>query len=274
MTDEDDLDREAGHDPWPETDTDGDWTEDEPSRNSGPAALVGTFLLGAVTSLVLVLTWSAFTGGDREPESSDGADLAQSSGLLDSAPGDPGSADATTRPAPTRLARCASAARTLDGPLAAAQPALDQWAVHIGAMNKLVVGELTLQQATAFWEQTRVGAQQRVEDFREAMGLLRRRGLDCPSPGLLAPGARALPGCARQVEAEVRLLRAAGRSVDMWEHHVHQMDMLRLGQITPEEATQAWLTMWQQGARDLDAYQAAARLVGPLDDCTLVGSGT
>ena len=272
MTDEDDLDHEAEPDPWPETDTDGDWpSEDEGSRSSGPAALVGTFLLGAVTSLVLVLTWSAFTG-DREPESSDGADLAQSGGLLDSAPGDPGAADATSRPAPTRLVRCASAANALDGPLGAAQPALDQWAVHIGAMNKLVVGELTLQQATAFWERTRVGALQRVEGFREAMGVLRRRGLDCPSPGLLAPGARALPGCARQVEAEVRLLRAAGRSVDMWEHHVHQMDMLRLGQITPEEATQAWLTMWQQGARDLDAYRAAARLV-PLDDCTRVGPG-
>ena len=272
MTDEYDLHRGADHDPWLEADPDGDWPpEAEGSSRRGPAALVGIFLLGAVTSLVLLLTWSAFTS-DREPESSDGAELARASGLLDSAPGDPGSADATTRPAATRLSRCVSAAQALDGPMGAAQPALDQWAVHIGAMNKLVVGEITLQQATAFWERTRVGAQQRVEDFRDAMGILRRRGLDCPSPDLLAPGARALPGCARQVEAEVRVLRTAGSSIDMWEHHVHQMDMLRLGEITPEQATQAWLTMWQQGDRDLDAYRAAARAARPLDDCTRVGS--
>ena len=50
------------------------------------------------------------------------------------------------------------------------------------------------------------------------------------------------------------------------------MDMLRLGEITPEEATQAWLTMWQQGDRDLDAYRAAARLARSLDDCAGAGS--
>ena len=272
MTDEDDLDREAEQDPWLEADPDGDWPpEDEGSSRLGPIALAGTFLLGAVTSLVLVLTWSAFTS-DREPESSDGAELARSSGLLDSAPGDPGSADTTTRPAATRLSRCVRAAQALEGPMGAAQPALDQWAVHIGAMNKLVVGEITLQQASAFWERTRVGAQRKVEDFRDAMAILRRRGVDCPSPELLAPGARALPGCARQVEAEVGLLRTARTAIDMWEHHVHQMDMLRLGEITPEEATQAWLMMWQQGTRDLDAYRAAARQARPLDDCAGVGS--
>jgi hypothetical protein len=242
---------------------------------SPDGALVGIFVLGVVTSLVVVLAWGVVTGGDDDPSSAQG-DLARQSEVLDSETPDPTPLDTgaapSARPATTRLSRCASAARSLESALGAARPALDQWTVHIGAMNKLVVGEITLQQATAFWERTRVGAQRRVEDFRDAMDVLRRRGLDCPSPGLLAPGARALPGCARQVEAEVRVLRTAWKSIDMWEHHVHQMDMLRLGEITPEQATQAWLTMWQQGDRDLDAYRAAARAARPLDECTGVGS--
>jgi hypothetical protein len=73
------------------------------------------------------------------------------------------------------------------------------------------------------------------------------------------------------VEAEVRVLRAAGTSIDMWDHHIHQMDMLRLGELSPEEATQAWLAMWQQGVRDLDAYRAAARDAQRLDGCGLAG---
>lgn len=257
---------------------DGLTPSDENGRRWGAGsldgALVGIFLLGVVTTLILVLVWGVVTGGDDE--GSPQGDLARQSEVLDAQTRDPAPLDTgaapSARPATTRLSRCASAARSLESALGAARPALDQWAVHIGAMNKLVVGEITLQQATAFWERTRVGAQRKVDDFRDAMTTLRRRGLDCPSPELLAPGARALPGCARQVEAEIGVVRTAGRAIDMWEHHVHQMDMLRLGEITPEEATQAWLTMWQEGARDLDAYRAAAREARPLDDCAGVGS--
>lgn len=267
---DDELDHENVQDPGPGEET--DWPEGDSTASPEPPAPVATFLLGAVTTLVLVLTWTAITSDSTEPEPA-GSDITGTSALAGPGLGDAGPAVAHTRTT-TRLSRCASAAQALEGPLGAAQPALGQWSVHIGAMNKLVLGEITLEQASAFWERTRVGAQRKVEDFREEMGTLRQHGLDCPSPELLAPGARALPGCARQVEAEVRLLGRAQRAIDLWEHHVHQMDMLRLGEITPEEATTAWLAMWQQGARDLDAYRSAARTTRPLDDCTRVGSGS
>lgn len=279
MHDNDAPDHEdVAQDRWGQTDPrlGGGWFDDDRARVLVAVAMVGIFALGAVASLVVVRTWTNLT--DDEQSSAGNASLARGSQLSDQGPvdsdaDDSGVAeDASPTPA-TRLSRCARAAQDLDGPLAAAKPSLEQWAVHIGAMNQLVVGEITLQQATAFWDRTRVGAQRRVGEFRDAMTVLRQRGLDCPSPALLAPGARRLPGCARQVEAGEQVLREAGRSIDMWEHHVHQMDMLRLGQLTPEEATRSWMTMWQRGARELDSYRTSAREAESLDACPDVGWG-
>jgi hypothetical protein len=270
MHDDDGLDREQAHEPRRKT-LPGGIDRPEWLASLGPLAMVGIFLVGVVTSVILGLAWVAFTGDDREQGSADGANPTSGNGLPDPDGFATGAEAPADRPAANRLSRCASAVQVLDGTLGAARPALDQWAVHVGAMNKLVVGEITLQQATEFWERTRLGAQRAVEGFRDAMSTLRRRGLDCPSPELLGRGARALPGCARQVEAEVRVLRTAGTAIDTWEHHVHQMDMLRLGEITPEEATRMWLSMWQQGVRDLDAYRSADRDARRLDGCSLVG---
>ena len=246
------------------------------SRPVAASALVGTFVLGVVASLFVVLVWGMFTGDDAEGGSSDASLAGVSEPLRTGSIGTGTTEEGTTTPhehaVPTRLSRCASASRTIVSALEAARPSLDQWAVHVGAMNKLVVGEITLQQATDFWERTRLGAQRRIADFRDAMTSLRRRGVDCPSSALLAPGARALPGCVRQVEAQVGAVRAATTSIDTWDQHVQHMDMMRLGQLSPEDATRMWLSMWQQGVRDLDAYKAAAREAGRLDGCDRIGS--
>ncbi len=181
-----------------------------------------------------------------------------------------GPLDATSTPSPTgatRMERCVSAAQALQAPLEAAGPALDQWEVHVGAMNKLVVGELTLQQATAFWNRTRVGAQRRVERFDEAWIALRRHGVDCPSTDFLAPANPALRPCVRQVAAEMRALKVARTSIRMWAKHVHDMDMLRMGMLSPEDATAMWLSMWQRGVRELDTYRDAAREAQAEDGC-------
>ncbi len=229
--------------------------------------LVGVFVSGVVTGLIVVLAWGGFTGSEDEPAATGGGDLAQTSELLDAgAPATP------VRSWTTRLSRCSKAARTLQDPLDAATPALNQWGVHVDAMNDLVVGEITLQQATEFWDSTRVGAKRKVGRFRDAMETLDRQGLDCPSPEHLAPGARALRPCARQVEAEIRVLREARTSVDTWEEHIRHMDMLRLGDLSPEDATRMWLSMWQRGARDLEAYRAQARQAGRLAGCDFVDS--
>lgn len=222
----------------------------------GAGALVAAALAGAVTTLVLVLVWTAFAGdgGSRPDDGDSGAPAGSSSGAATTAA--PLRGDESGRL--SRLGRCVRAQEGLQVTLDAAQPALDQWEVHVGAMNKLVVGEITLRQATEFWERTRVGAQRRVREFDESLALLRAEGVDCPAPTLLARGARVLPACAREVQAAVRALQAARVSVSTWDEHIHHMDMLRLGEMTPEQATEMWLSSWRRGVRDLDDYEAAS----------------
>ena len=44
--------------------------------------------------------------------------------------------------------------------------------------------------------------------------------------------------------------------------------MLRMGDLSPEEATRMWLSMWRQGVRDLRTYRSADREARALDGCT------
>jgi len=245
-----------------------DWSTTGPAPGNRPGAMVAAMVVGAVVALLLVLAWNRLSADGSSPAArAEGPDavLASPSAADPQAPG-----VAPERHGATRLARCTSGWRRLQRPLAAAGASLDQWGIHIGAMNTLVVGEITLRQARDFWNDTRRGAQRRVADFDAALAELERVGIDCPDPGVLAPGARALPACAESVEAGVDALSAARASVATWAEHVHHMEMLRLGQMTPEEATSAWLASWKKGAEELEDYKAAHRAEAAADGCARV----
>jgi hypothetical protein len=236
----------------------------------GLGPLVAAGMVGVVTTLVLVLIWSVLGPDDATDSQDTGVDAA-TAGRVDAETASPPPTDGE-RGRLSRLGRCTRAHAALQETLDVAQPALDQWRVHVGAMNKLVLGEITLQQATEFWERTRLGAQRRVRDVDNSIDDLRAEGVDCPLPGLLAPGSRALPGCARGVHAAVGALEAAQVSVATWSEHIHHMDMLRLGQMTPEQATEMWLSSWQRGVRDLDTYDAAVKAARREDGCSPASS--
>lgn len=230
---------------------------DHPGQGEESTARLSVAALGtgflAVAAMVLVLTWAGPSDGGEDP--GPGAAVAVSSAPTESA-----ATPVSRTGANTRLARCVEAERMLQGPLDAARPALDQWAVHVDAMDRLVAGDITRRQAVRSWKRSRQGVQRKVEAFRAAeTGLRQGHGVDCPRPDLLAPGSRALPACARQVALEVRVLRTARESIEMWEHHVHQMDMLRHGDLTPQRATRLWLRTWRRGQRDLADYREAVR---------------
>jgi hypothetical protein len=236
----------------------------EPAEQPGAGRPVSAFLLGIALGVVsLALIWTAVsTLSDDSVDAAGTPSQAVAGGGSSDASSDPssdpssGASPAADDPTgPTRMERCSSSANALDPSLRAAEPAMDQWAVHVGAMNKLVAGELTLQQATAFWNQTRVGAQRQIARFQDAVSMMRHHGVDCPAPARLSSASPALRACAQRVAADLRTIEAARTAIHTWDEHVHHMEMLRLGTMSPARATRLWLSLWHQGVRELEAYR-------------------
>jgi hypothetical protein len=149
-------------------------------------------------------------------------------------------------------------------PLSAADVSLAQFDKHIDAMNLLVAGKISLAVATTFWDQTRVKAVENVAAFRRADQELIASGASCPAPDPALANAApygqvvTLKSCVSAIAARDTVLARARTAVTTWEHHVHDMEMLRMGQITPSQATAAWHQNWKTGARQLAAYEQAA----------------
>jgi hypothetical protein len=61
------------------------------------------------------------------------------------------------------------------------------------------------------------------------------------------------------VAARNQILQRAVVSLKTWQGHVRHMEMLRRGEMTPEEATTLWLQSWKQGNEEVQSYRAAAR---------------
>jgi hypothetical protein len=138
---------------------------------------------------------------------------------------------------------------------------MDAWAVHIGAMNKLVVGAITLAQANAFWGQTRLGAMSNIRDFQVADDRARSLTVACP-PATLVDNA-SVAACSRRAGQQAAALGAARDAVRTWKHHVRDMEMLRMGHMSPATATRMWLANWHKGVDQLQAYhRAAGRVTG------------
>jgi hypothetical protein len=235
-----------------------DWEPDVGSLLGG--IVVGVVIVGAVWLL------ASYLSGDVGKETPPAA--VEQNALLGDSP-----STASRSPAATRLQRCATAADDVERPLHEAGPALDQWEVHVGAMNKLVVGAITLPQATAFWNQTRVGAYDRIGRFEDAEARLERRGVDCPALRLLGSGASPeLRACVQHVAAERRALDSARTAITTWEHHMLAMDKLRAGKLSPTAATQMWMMMWQRGVDELKTFRGAESTARHTGSCG--GGGT
>jgi len=158
-----------------------------------------------------------------------------------------------------RLGRCLEVYAAQQQPLETAAASMSQWEVHIGAMNKLVDGAITLTQATQFWNQTRVGARTRLAEFAAADRRFDQRTARCPMPLASEQVDGQVRRCATAIDARFRVLHSARVGLDTWRMHVRHMEMLRSGEMTPARATELWLQSWRQGQTEVDDYRAAAR---------------
>ena len=152
---------------------------------------------------------------------------------------------------------------------------LAQFDKHIDAMNLLVAGKISLSVATTFWDETRVRATQNAAAFRRADKELAASGAACPKldPDGLQRGT-VRRRWSRSRAASVPSPRArqpwrrARTAVSTWEHHIHDMEMLRMGHLTPAQATAAWHKNWKTGEKQLAAYEKSLAKAKKIP-CTL-----
>jgi hypothetical protein len=225
---------------------------DEYRRERG-GTWIQVLLVGAVAGAMVVgLAWAGtwwFTRADAQPPRPPAA----------SPPATDEPLEATTDAGgiPHQLDRCRSVYDAQRAPLRTVAGSLAQWEVHIGAMNELVVGAITLPQARQFWNRTRAGARAKLRRFDTAHDVYAQRVYRCPKP---VEGTRpALRRCHRAVAARERTVRLATTALGTWERHVHHMEMLRRGEMTAQQATRLWLQSWRAGDREVRAYRGAAR---------------
>ena len=220
-----------------------------PVRRAWITTLLGVVVALALTAGVLGVLRAAGVTDDDSGTSSQPSDTGSGppSAPASSTAGDDGQA----------LASCHHLWSLQQEVLTAAHPAMDQWEVHIAAMNQLVAGKITLAQAVAFWDKTRVGATHNVhafdaadQRFRSASGSLCAAASTPP-----ANASPALAACLTAVAAAGTTVGAARTTMATWSHHVHDMERLRMGTLSPAMAQQMWLQTWKQGDRELRTYR-------------------
>lgn len=241
-------------------------------RQPIPRRHIATAVLGVAVAVVAVSAIALGVGTSAGGTPGDGRE-----GVNPPAPATR-AASPTPRPAASSTAGTDTARRTASAvvdacrlanlrqqaDLGAAAVAMSSWDKHIEAMNLLVAGKISLAVATDFWASSRVGASKGISDFRRA-----DRAYSLSSSGRCAPlvgpaaAAASAPAVAavRQCSAALGLGDAAlARSrpaVSTWAHHIHDMDALLAGRITPGQAVAMWQHSWRAGNAQLEAYRAA-----------------
>jgi hypothetical protein len=150
----------------------------------------------------------------------------------------------------------------LSAALSAADVSLAQFDKHIEAMNLLVAGKISYAVATQFWDETRVGATQNAAAFRAADTTLRASKAQCPRLDPVVANTLpygpvvAVTSCASYMSSGNAAMAKARVAVKTWEHHIEDMEMLRMGHITPAQATAMWTKNWHTGDKQLSSYES------------------
>jgi hypothetical protein len=201
----------------------------------------------AVGALLVGLIWFVHgltNKGVREEQPFDSARV------VDSSRSDSGQAR-------NRMARCIEVFEAQTDPLRATEASLSQWELHVGAMNQFVTGAITLEQAKAFWSESRSSVADLLERRAAAMEKYAQRTARCPltEPGTMTAD---LSRCAEAVAARGMVLDAASVAHASWREHVQQTEMVRTGELSADEMVRQWLANPQDGEEGLSDYRSAA----------------
>ena len=230
--------------------------------------------LALVVTLVALFTFGASVyasgGRDSAPRTAAAdvkpADASPSAGHK-AAAAHPDTADTAFRRA---LASCRQASTTQARDLKAAQASLDRWKTHIRAMNQLVAGKITPEQAKAFWTASRTGAAQEVARFEAVDKQTRGVSTECSAPpGLDDHSAHLtqLAACRQAADAQEAELNSGRTAITTWRHHIRDMELLRAGKISPFVGLMRWNKNWKKGDAELQHYREMRKTAMSMAPC-------
>jgi hypothetical protein len=165
---------------------------------------------------------------------------------------------------------CRAMQRNLSPNLVAVDSAVEQWRIHIDAMRDLVAGRITLDEATAFWEATRVQGKRSLAAWMRTDASYLAARTECAPPGTGSGPNDALQACRVVQQGGDAVLAAARTTLPDWGRHIRHMDALRNGNLSPARALHLWHGMYQSGRDGVRKYDAARRDLQGLPACPLV----
>jgi hypothetical protein len=233
--------------------------------------------LALAVTLVALLAFGAsvYAAGGRDsaqsPAAADvrSADASPSAGRTTTAPSAPRTSpsDAVFRRA---LASCRSASTTQAQDLQAAKASLDRWSTHIRAMNQLVAGKITPEQAKAFWTASRTGAAQEVARFEAVDKRSRGVSTQCSAPPGISDHAahlQHLAACRQAADAKEAELSSSRTAIATWRRHIRDMELLRAGKISPFTGLMRWNKNWKKGDAELQHYREMREAAMSMAPC-------
>ena len=226
------------------------------------AAIAAVCVVALLGNLAVWLLLRDSADGSPSPNSGRAQQGAMPSGRAGGHHSNSTTPERKAQPESAAVANCRARWQQQRQPMREAQSSLQQWRVHVRAMNELVAGDISLSQATAFCNQTRKGAMQRIMRFEHDIGHYETTAPECGTNALQtadeAPIPMAARDCMRASVSGDRVLAAAKTAIATWQHHVHHMEMLRNGQLTAAQATQMWQMSWRAGQHELVEYGHAS----------------
>ena len=165
---------------------------------------------------------------------------------------------------------CRTVQRQLSPNLVAVDSAVEQWRIHINAMKDLVAGRINLDEATAFWEATRVQGKHSLAAWMRTDESYRAARTECLPPDTGSGPDDALQACRVVQQGGDAVLAAARATLPDWGRHIRHMDALRNGKLSPTRALHLWHGMYPNGRDGVRQYDAARRDLQQLPACPLV----
>ncbi|MDQ1677992.1 MAG: hypothetical protein QOC93_3136 [Actinomycetota bacterium] len=180
----------------------------------------------------------------------------------------PGGGSAAGRETVARLeSDCASQVAAADAVVAAAQPGVTTWRVHVQARTDMLRGRISEKEMNTIWDRTKARGPAEQERFAAASdrydGTPACDRLRSESSG----GSAAARSCVERAQSAGTAASAARAAMAEWGAHLHHMETFADGGMSAGHAQAMWVAAWRKAPTNITAYEDARAALGTSPAC-------